>query len=147
MACLSVKGVLYDFLGKTENEDKYSIYCHAFKYIKFYSCINPVFCSCEKVKLTINTEKRTFSVYCRAAGEIESMGAILQFLRSEAVFEPEATQAMSAAFDSACRALNLSDDAAREREAVAVRIIELARRGERDPQRLSQSVLRDAGGA
>jgi hypothetical protein len=33
----------------------------------------------------------------------------------------------------------------REREAVAVRIIELARRGERDPARLSQSVLRDAG--
>ena len=34
-----------------------------------------------------------------------------------------------------------------EREAVAVRIIELARRGERDPVRLSQSVLRDAGAA
>jgi hypothetical protein len=38
----------------------------------------------------------------------------------------------------------LSESADREREAVAVRIIELARRGERDPVRLSQSVLRDA---
>jgi hypothetical protein len=73
------------------------------------------------------------------------MGAILQFLRNDAVFEPEATQAMSVAFDAACRALKLSDDAAREREVVALRIIELARRGERDPARLSERVLRDAG--
>jgi hypothetical protein len=73
---------------------------------------------------------------------------ILPFLKNDAVFEPEATQAtqaMSAAFEAACQALKLSGDAAREREAVAVRIIELARRGERDPVRLSQSVLRDAG--
>jgi hypothetical protein len=73
------------------------------------------------------------------------MGAILQFLRNEGVFEPEATQAMSVAFEEACRALNLPDDAAREREAVAMRIIELARRGERDPAKLSGRVLRDAG--
>jgi hypothetical protein len=72
------------------------------------------------------------------------MGAILQFLRNDTVFEPEATQAMSTAFDAACQALNLAD-AAREREAVAIRIIELARRGERDPAQLSERVLRDAG--
>ena len=51
---------------------------------------------------------------------------------------------MSTAFDAACQALNLAD-AAREREAVAIRIIELARRGERDPAQLSERVLRDAG--
>ena len=73
------------------------------------------------------------------------MATILPFLKNDTVFEPEATQAMSAAFDAACRALKLNDDAAREREAVAVRIIELARRGERDPARLSERVLRDAG--
>ncbi len=73
------------------------------------------------------------------------MATILPFLKNESVFEPEATQAMSAAFEAACQALKLSDSADREREAVAVRIIELARRGERDPVRLSQSVLRDAG--
>ena len=73
------------------------------------------------------------------------MADILPFLKNDTVFEPEATQAMSAAFDAICHALHLSDGAAREREAVAVRIIELARRGERDPARLSQSVLRDAG--
>ncbi len=75
------------------------------------------------------------------------MGTILPFLRNDSVFEPETTQAMSTAFDHACLALKLADDAAREREAVAVRIIELARRGERDPIRLSEHVLRDAGGA
>ena len=73
------------------------------------------------------------------------MGAILFFPKTNNVFEPEATQAMSRAFDDACRALNLSVTAAREREAVAVRIVELARRGERDPARLSARVLRDAG--
>lgn len=80
-------------------------------------------------------------------GLMRPMGDILQFLRNDTVFEPEATQAMSAAFDAACRALNLAASAVREREAVAVRIIELARRGERDPIRLSETVLRDAGAA
>jgi hypothetical protein len=73
------------------------------------------------------------------------VATILPFLKNDSVFEPEATQAMSAAFEAACQALNLSESADRERAAVAVRIIELARRGERDPVRLSQSVLRDAG--
>jgi len=72
------------------------------------------------------------------------MGAILPFLKENAVFEPEATQAMSTAFEDACRELKLSDAAAREREAIAVRIIELARRGERDPARLCERVLREA---
>jgi hypothetical protein len=74
------------------------------------------------------------------------MDTIVQFMADQSVFEPEVTQAMSTAFDDACRALKLTDGAAREREAIAVRIIELARRGERDPIRLSERVLRDAGG-
>jgi hypothetical protein len=73
------------------------------------------------------------------------MATILPFLREQSVFDPETIAAMSQAFDEVCRALNLSDGAARERETVAVRIIELARRGERDPARLRQRVLRDAG--
>lgn len=63
------------------------------------------------------------------------------------MFEPEVTSAMSAAFDQACLALQLSAGATREREVVAVRIIELARRGERDAGRLCAGVLRDAGEA
>jgi hypothetical protein len=73
------------------------------------------------------------------------MATILPFLKDRSVFEPEVTQAMSKAFDAVCQALQLPDTAAREREAVAVRIIEWARRGERDPARLSERVLHDAG--
>ena len=77
--------------------------------------------------------------------EDEPMATILPFLKDRTVFEPEVTSAMSIAFDEACRALKLNNGAAREREAVAVRIIELARRGERDPTRLREHVLREAG--
>jgi hypothetical protein len=73
------------------------------------------------------------------------MGTILPFVRGQSVFDPEALHAMSAALDQACHALKLPDTAARERETVAVRIVELARRGERDPERLCERVLYDAG--
>jgi hypothetical protein len=73
------------------------------------------------------------------------MATILPFLKDQSVFEPELTRAMSIAFDEVCQALKLADTAVRERETVAVRIIEWARRGERDPARLFERVLRDAG--
>ena|ERR1700733_762097 len=75
----------------------------------------------------------------------DRMATILPFLKDQSVFEPEATRAMSIAFDETCRALKLTDAAKREREAVAVRIIELARRGEHDPARLCERVLHEAG--
>lgn len=75
------------------------------------------------------------------------MATILPFLKRDIVFGPDETQILSTAFDQACRALRLSEKAAREREAVAIRIIELARRGERDPAKLSAHVVRDAGAA
>jgi hypothetical protein len=75
------------------------------------------------------------------------MATILPFLKDQSVFEPELTHAMSIAFDEVCQVLKLSDTAVRERETVAVRIIEWARRGERDPARLRERVLRDAGAA
>ena len=54
---------------------------------------------------------------------------------------------MSTAFDEICHSLKLPDAAKRERETIAVRIIELARRGERGAKRLSERVLREAGSA
>ncbi len=74
------------------------------------------------------------------------MGAILPFLKDRAVFEPEITHAMSVAFDEVCQALNLTAGLEREREVIAVRIIELARRGEHDPQRLRDRLLHEANG-
>ena len=73
------------------------------------------------------------------------MPAIGPFLRDQTAFEPESTRAMSVAFEDVCRVLKLDGDA-RAREAIAVRIIELARRGERDPERLRDRVLREANG-
>jgi hypothetical protein len=72
------------------------------------------------------------------------MGTILPFLKGRSVFDPEALHAMSAALDEACLALKLPETAAHERETVAVRIVELARRGERDAKRLCERVLHEA---
>jgi hypothetical protein len=73
------------------------------------------------------------------------MGTILPFLKEQNVFDPEATSAMSAAFDQVCAALKLPASDVRGRETIAARIVELARRGERDPASLRDRVLRDAG--
>jgi hypothetical protein len=72
------------------------------------------------------------------------MGTILYFLKDPGVFEPEVTHAMSTAFDDVCRALDLGEGDSRGREAVAMRVIELVRRGVRDPEVLRQSALREA---
>ena len=72
------------------------------------------------------------------------MGTIIPFLKDQAVFEPEVTRAMSAAFDEVCRALDLGDGDSRGRETVAIRVIELARRGVRDPDLLRERVLWEA---
>ena len=64
---------------------------------------------------------------------------------SGGTFEPEDIQAMSLAFEEVCKALEIQHGATPEREAIAVRIIELCRRGERSPARLVERVLKEAG--
>ena len=83
----------------------------------------------------------------RAAASGILMGTIIEFFREQNAFDPEATSAMSAAFEEVCRALKLVDTDAHGREAVATQIIELARRGEKDPARLRDRVLCDVGTA
>jgi hypothetical protein len=75
------------------------------------------------------------------------MGEIVPFLNipEDLVFEPNDIQAMSQALDEVCRALKV-DGNTKAKETIAVRIIELARRGERSPTRLRDRVLQDAGG-
>jgi hypothetical protein len=63
---------------------------------------------------------------------------------SGGTFEPEDIETMSLVFEEVCRALEIQPGAAREREAVAVRIIELCRRGERSAARLTERVLKEA---
>ena len=73
------------------------------------------------------------------------MAPTLAIVRDEPVFDPDATYAMSAAFDAVCIALGLPYGSWREREVIATRIIELARRGERSPDQIRDRVLREAG--
>ena len=71
------------------------------------------------------------------------MATIIPFLQDNA-FDPDALRAMSTALEEVCRKLEVNGDR-RAREAMAIRIIQLARRGERDPERLSDRLLREAG--
>ena len=70
------------------------------------------------------------------------MTEIISFLRGDA-FDPDALRAMSTALEAVCRTLKIEHDQD-AREVMAVRIIELARHGERDPERLRDRVLREA---
>ena len=71
------------------------------------------------------------------------MAAILPFLgRDDSAFDPIVIIAMSTALDDICKELNLRDDSA-AREVMAVRIVDLAKNGERDPTRLRDRVLQE----
>ena len=56
-------------------------------------------------------------------------------------FDDEATRAMGAAFDRACRSLRYFARAGQVRELIAKRIIEAAKHGELDPIRLHSHAL------
>jgi hypothetical protein len=68
---------------------------------------------------------------------------IRPFVKDEAVFDPEEIKAMSMALEDVCNALKLNGNA-KAKEMVAIRIIELARQGERSPIRLRDRVLQEA---
>jgi hypothetical protein len=76
------------------------------------------------------------------------MGAVIHpLLKEQAVFEPEATNALAEAFDQVCASMNIPATADHEREVIATRIIDLAREGVLDPQLLKQRVLLESGSA
>jgi hypothetical protein len=72
------------------------------------------------------------------------MSEILSLLDNHAAFEPEATRAMSQAFEEACVSLQIRSTQQREREIIAARIIELARGGVLDVSALRDRVLRES---
>jgi hypothetical protein len=71
------------------------------------------------------------------------MATIAQSLQAGA-FDPDALRAMSTALEEVCQTLQVHGDQ-RAREVMAARIVDLARRGERDAERLRDRVLREAG--
>ena len=61
-------------------------------------------------------------------------------------FDPEATNAMAAVVEEICEALGINANARGTRQVIAARVVELARRGERDPGRLRDRILHEAEG-
>jgi hypothetical protein len=60
-------------------------------------------------------------------------------------FQPEHIEAMHAAYEKACARLRLTGKADCATERVAIKIIELAKSGELDPDRLCTRTLEDLG--
>lgn len=67
---------------------------------------------------------------------------IRSYLHDQGVFDPDTVRMMSEAFEQACAALSLPADATRPRQAIATRIITLARNGVLDAGELRDRVLR-----
>jgi hypothetical protein len=72
------------------------------------------------------------------------MSSILAYIQNEA-YSPSDINTMSAALDDVCEALKINGDAV-AREVIAVRIVELARRGERDRRKLTERLVAEANG-
>jgi hypothetical protein len=68
---------------------------------------------------------------------------IRRYLEDNSSFEPEAIEVMSQALEMACKALHINGEI-RDREAIAARIIDLARSGVIDAKALSQRVIDEA---
>ena len=59
-----------------------------------------------------------------------------------AVFDPDTIDVMAIAFDDTCKSLKVAPDAQIVREIIAKQVMELARRGERDPKKLHAEALK-----
>lgn len=75
------------------------------------------------------------------------MAAIIPFLKYNASFDQKDIEIMSMALVDVCRSLGVSGNNPAAAEVVAVRIVELARRGERSPTKLRDRVLSETDGA
>ena len=66
------------------------------------------------------------------------------FITDQSAFDSDQVAIMSQAFTSVCTALSISSDQYRAREAIAARIIDLARLGVLDAKALCNRVLMEA---
>jgi hypothetical protein len=71
------------------------------------------------------------------------MANIVELVAGNLAFGPQDVEAMSAALDAVCKALNIHEDRT-ARELIAMRIIEFARRGDRSCAALQERLLADA---
>jgi hypothetical protein len=70
------------------------------------------------------------------------MAIILPFVKDGVFYDKDIT-AMSTALEDVCKILNLRDDSS-AREVIAIRIVDLARAGERSATRLRDRILHEA---
>jgi hypothetical protein len=75
---------------------------------------------------------------------MSTMGTSVEFMREDAAFNPQDIRAMSMALDDVCKTLSI--DRHRDRKVIAIRIVELAQRGERSPTKLRDRLLAEANG-
>ncbi len=73
------------------------------------------------------------------------MASILPFIHAKADFDDETTRLMGEAFDAARANLDGQDEPELFYEIIAARIVEAARKGERDPNRLRDIALAAVG--
>jgi hypothetical protein len=69
------------------------------------------------------------------------MGQVLQFLRTEKAFDSEATAALATAYEKAIAWIEPREQPAMMGEIVARRIIALAAKGVRNPERLCAAAI------
>ena len=72
------------------------------------------------------------------------MTPVVKFVKEAelgSVLDDQATQAMGEAFEAACKVLDEAEQSSVVYEAVAKRIIEIAKSGERDPSQLRKRAL------
>jgi hypothetical protein len=72
------------------------------------------------------------------------MAGITSFI-DDTAFSPEVTQIMGAAYEKATKGLHDRGQPAVVQEIIAKRIIDLARYGERDPQKIANMALQSLG--
>jgi hypothetical protein len=94
------------------------------------------------VQATSETQVRAVPIGLRQGCDMVTMSPSPQL---EGAFGPDEITAMSMALNDICKELHINGDSM-ARETIAIRIIELARRGERSPTKLRDRLLLEANG-
>ena len=76
--------------------------------------------------------------YRAVARGVERVASILPFIRPRTAFDDRMTRILGDAFDSACKELHDKGQPDLVHEVIARRIIDAAKKGERDPVRLRE---------
>jgi hypothetical protein len=86
-------------------------------------------------------KRQTYRRLWFCEGVVTSIVRFIKEAEVGSVFDDRATKAMGEAFDAACKDLDEAGQPSVVYEAVAKRIIELAKSGERDPNKLRDRAL------